>query len=169
MTGRISLKYDKQETFYQMSDRVDSLESRLQRLTPEQRREVGDFIDFLLRQAGTGTMAESLAPPLPSFSGVAPPPLTPEEPPGVSPAFGAGSPHPVGTIGSPFPVKGVAPVMAEIDPHDDLLTHEYMDYGQFDQTPHEPSPSETTVEKVRVKMGRKEVEEPSRHILDWID
>ncbi len=153
---------------------MDSLESRLERLTPGQRREVEDFVDFLLQQSGTSPGSKFPVPQAPPpLLDVAPPAFTVQEPP-VNPeaprihvydlTCGAGSP-------------AITPVYNESPPPtakittsgEDFLTHDYMDYGQFDQSPREPSPADEAVRNVRVKMSRKDKGERTSQLLDWID
>jgi hypothetical protein len=49
---------------------------------------------------------------------------------------------------------------------DDRITHDYMDYGQFDQ---QPSPATEAVAKVRKKIIARQAEEKPHHLLDWVD
>ena len=146
---------------------MESLESRLERLTPEQRKEVEDFVDFLLlkntiRQAP----ATALPPPImlntpPVFT--AEPAPSPQAPPArmrdlmirEEPSSSAVSADP-------------APAMQEIIVGNaDALTHDYMDYGRFDP---QPSPATEAVKKVKQKIiARQADEDKSRHIVDWVD
>ena len=48
----------------------------------------------------------------------------------------------------------------------DRITHDYMDYGQFEQ---HPSPATEAVKKVKRKIIAREEQEKPRHLLDWVD
>jgi hypothetical protein len=104
---------------------MESLERKLERLSPEQRREVEDFLDFLLQRKKT-------SPPPPLHPGSAPPVL--QEPAPV--------PEPINVFdlirrqGPPIPPQEdpVALLMQEIVADgDDSLTEDSMDYGQFEE------------------------------------
>ena len=58
---------------------MESLESKLERLTPVQRQEVEDFVDFLLSRSGMIRDIPRPLPVTPPLNG-APPPLTLIEP-----------------------------------------------------------------------------------------
>jgi hypothetical protein len=145
---------------------MESLESRLERLTPEQRREVEDFVDFILQKK---TLQEAPAVPYP-------PPVMLNTPP----VF-ASDPLPAPQIPS-VPLQDLmireesASVVASTDPgpiiheitvgNDDALTHEYMDYGRFDP---QPSPATEAVKKVKQKIIARQADEKPHHLLDWVD
>jgi len=152
---------------------MDSLENKLERLTPGQRGEVEDFVNFLLQQSGTSPAPMIPVPQVPRMMGVAPPPLTREEPYETSGtsrinihdvilASGAPEPTPVYDE-SPPPVTEI-PTSSE-----DFLTHDYMDYGQFDQSSQQPSPATEAVRNVKMKLSRKDTEDRTSQLLDWID
>ena len=145
---------------------MESLENRMERLTPEQRREVEDFVDFLLlknnfRQNPSAISAPSPvlmnAPPVLSAEPVSPPQAPPlrmqdlvihEEPhlPAVS----------------PDPVPSTIHEIADTDEDD------YMDYGKFEQAA-TPTPATEAVKNVKRKIIAREAEDKSRHLLDWVD
>jgi hypothetical protein len=147
---------------------MESLESRLEQLTPEQRKEVEDFVDFL-HLKNTIQQAPATAPP---------PPIMLNTPP-VFTAEPAPSPQaipvrmqdlmireePYSPASSLDPAS--SPVHEIIAGSDDALTHDYMDYGRFD--PQQPSPATEAVKKVKKKLIARDAEEKSRHILDWVD
>lgn len=148
---------------------MNSLESKLGQLSPNERKEVEDFVDFLLSRSG----------PLPvrNVSPAAPPVLTP--PPPVMTALEThqdqGIPavmvHDVLRTGdqqaNPDPVSGPESTAHEITVGcDDGITRDYMDYGQFERG---PSPADEAVKKVKQKMIRKSAEEKSHQLLEWID
>ncbi len=59
---------------------MESLESKLDRLSPEQRKEVEDFVDFLLSRSGNVPAPPAAGQTPVSFQNVAPPPLFVQEP-----------------------------------------------------------------------------------------
>ncbi|MCX6688838.1 MAG: hypothetical protein NTZ39_03970 [Methanoregula sp.] len=152
---------------------MDSLESKLDRLTPGQRREVDDFVDFLLQQSGSSpgsSVPVSRAPPL---QAIAPPPFTvddsfqqPETPPRSVPDLtretGASVPPSV-------PAVPPSPIQEIIVGSEDLLTRDYMDYGRFDPSAREPSPADEAVRNVKEKLSRKNKEDRTNQLLDWVD
>jgi hypothetical protein len=142
---------------------MESLESRLERLTAEQRREIEDFVDFLLLK---NTLRQTPAPP-------SPPPIMQNAPPVLTaePAAPSQIPRMQDLMIREEPSQSVvrtdtASPMHEITAGDDRITHDYMDYGRF-----EPQPSVATeaVKKVKQKIVSREAEDKSRHILDWVD
>jgi hypothetical protein len=169
---RSSLKYKAKETFYLEflpgEILMESLESRMERLTPEQHKEVEDFVDFLLLQNNIRQAPVTISPPPPVLRNT-PPILSAEPSPSLqqppvrmqdlvirdeshSSAIGADpAPSPVGenTAGG-----------------DDWITRDYMDYGKFDQ---QPSPATEAVKKVKQKNIARGAEEKSRQLLDWVD
>ena len=46
------------------------------------------------------------------------------------------------------------------------ITHDYMDYGQFDSP---PSPATEAVNKVKRKIIAREEQQKPHHLLDWVD
>jgi hypothetical protein len=148
---------------------MDSLESRLERLTPGQRREVEDFVDFLLQQSGTSPALKTPVPQAsPPLLEVAPPAFTVQESP-VNPEPFRMNVHDPIPASTPISEES-SPLIAEITTSDeDLLTHDYMDYGQFDQLSRQPSPADEAVRNVKVKMSRKGKEDRTHQLLDWID
>ena len=149
---------------------MESLENKLERLTPGQRREVEDFVDFLLQQSGTSPAPLIPVPQVPQMMGIAPPPLTREEPPATSGTSRIASHDVILASGSADPAcEESTPLAVEIDPNDDYITHDYMDYGQFDQSSRQPSPATEAVRNVKMKMSRKDKEDRTRQLLDWID
>lgn len=147
---------------------MESLESRMERLTPEQRKEVEDFVDFLLLKNNIRQ-----APPVP----VPPSQVLMNTPPVLSaePAY------------SPLtkPIMMQNPGIRDDDHHsitndeaasapvheiaggdEDWITHDYMDYGKFEQN---PSPATEAVKNVKRKIIARESKDTSRHLLDWVD
>lgn len=104
---------------------MESLERKLERLSPEQRREVEDFLDFLLQRQKT-------SPPPPLHPGSAPPvlqePAPFTEPINVFDLIRRQGPPP------PPQEDPVALLMQEIiAEEDDSPTENSMDYGQFEE------------------------------------
>ena len=142
---------------------MESLESKLDRLTPEQRKETEDFVDFLLTRQGQPALPDTPH-DLPPVLSAAPPPLTPIEPePG-------GERQDIGPADRAAPVAADEPAPAPF--HEiggggqDRIAHDYMDYGQFE---HQPSPATEAEKKVRRKITAREAQEKPRHLLDWVD
>jgi hypothetical protein len=153
---------------------VESLESKLERLTPEQRREVEDFVDFLIQRVGGISVTAQINPPPSSpVSRPVPPPFLAPEPvhPDLSPA--AGGPDTVVSAeprSQPSPAEDEISSIHEIAGGDsDNLTRDYMDYGQFEQSTQVPSPADTAVQRVKAKISSKADREKPGKLLDWID
>ena len=146
---------------------MESLESKLERLSPDQRKEVEDFVDFLVFRSGNFQGSTPTTPPSLPLQNVAPPPLSLVEPlhvqenspPGVYDAPAPGNPSSVRNGEGPTPVREIV-----VD-SDDRITREYMDYGQFEQR----SPAIVAVKKVKEKLQKREENEKPRVSLDWID
>lgn len=153
---------------------MESLESKLDRLSPGERREVEDFVDFLIQRAegirvtvqvapasrDIQQPAKSIAPPL-----ITADPIVPEEPAAYIP------PHEISA--SPEPVLPAAEpaqpsLIREIETDDGLL-----DYGRFEKAaspaPFPPSPADEAVKKVRRKLIQKSEQASKNQMLDWID
>jgi len=153
---------------------MDSLENMLERLSPEQRRSVEDYVDFLLHRSVKQSSGTPDMVPAGSPLDAAPPPLFPvqESPVTESPAIRIAHRAPETGLppASDEPDAGT-PVLTEIAPEkEDVLASGYMDYGKFEQ-PEErtPSPADEAVQRVRVKINGKKDKDPSRKLLDWID
>ncbi len=154
---------------------MESLESKLDRLPAEQRREVEDFVDFLIQRAEgihvTVQVASHDAPP--ATKSVAPPLITPDpvaaEEPAVSPSR-AGEPP-----AAALPVHEAEPSAAirEISTGDAKDTPDgFLDYGLFEKAapaPLPPSPADEAVKKVKMKLIKKSEQAPTNQLLDWID
>jgi hypothetical protein len=148
---------------------MESLESRLDRLSPDQRREVEEFIDFLLYRSGSlqGVSSPTTVNPpvlmsLPPVIPVMAPIIIQETPPVVvhgqyirqngSSSLGVSDEH-----SSP-----IQEITIEVE---DRISRDYMDYSQFEQQ----SPATEAVKKVKAKIIQKSEQDKSRHLLDWID
>ncbi|WP_292370427.1 hypothetical protein [Methanoregula sp. UBA64] len=157
---------------------MESLESKLDRLTPGERREVEDFVDFLIQRAegmrapapvvpafrDTSAPARSIAPPL-----ITADPVVPDEPvayPAPAPHEIPAAPELIQPAASPAPQP---PLVLEIETDDGLL-----DYGRFEKgaaaarAPLPPSPADAAIQKVKRKLIQKS-EPPKNQMLDWID
>ena len=148
---------------------MESLESKLDRMSTDQRREVEDFVDFLLYRSGSPQGVSSRTTALPPVAKPAPPaipvmaPMLMQETPQVvvheqnirqeeSSSLGMS-----GEQNSP-----IQEITVEVD---DQISRDYMDYGQFEQS----SPAIEAVKKVKAKLIQKSEQEKSSHLLDWID
>jgi hypothetical protein len=151
-----------------MAYHMESLESKLDRLSPEQRREVEDFVDFILQKSKTplpAPLAPQAAPPPLAAASV---PFFEQEP--------ASIPEPVKLHDlirrkeppAASPQEDVASLVQEISiSDDDSLSGNYMDYGQFEPAP--PSPATEAVKRVKEKIREKKEHDPATHLLEWID
>jgi hypothetical protein len=153
-----------------------SLESKLDRLTPAERREVEDFVDFLIQRAegihvtvqvashDVPSPAKSVAPPL-----IAPDPVPVEEP--ATPRPREDTPPaaimPVHETESPVVIQEIV-----VDDGSDS-SDGYFDYGKFEKAappaPLPPSPADEAVKKVKRKLIQKSEQASKTQLLDWID
>ena len=148
---------------------MDPLESKLDRLSPEQRREVEDFVDFLIQRAEGIRVTVQLPShdQLPAKS-VAPPLITPDPVPAEETAIPESREEVLTAAPKPVHEAGPSPAMHEIETDDGLL-----DYGKFDKAPApaaplSPSPADAAVQKVKRKLIQKS-EVSKNQLLDWID
>lgn len=147
---------------------MESLESKLDRLSPDQRREVEDFVDFLLYRSGSpqGTFSQPavnppVVKPAPPVIPVMAPMIISESPPVVV--------HEQNIRQDESSYEGVpeeysSPIREITVEVEDRISRDYLDYGQFEQQ----SPATEAVRKVRTKLIQKSEQEKSHH-LDWID
>jgi hypothetical protein len=148
---------------------MESLESKLDRLSPDQRREVEDFVDFLLYRSGSlqgvpGPTAVN-PPVLPSAPAAIPvmaPIIMQQTPPVVvhDQNIRQEEPSSLGVSEEHFPLQEIK---EEVEDH---ISRDYMDYGQFDQ---QQSPATEAVKKVKAKLIQKSGQDKPHHLLDWID
>jgi hypothetical protein len=147
---------------------MESLESKLDRLSAEQRKEVEEFVDFLFYRSGNtcefpGTTQGPMV-----FKKAAPPSLIAQEPvhaPDNLPIKGDDT-IPVEILSDPFQTEQGTPFNGISSAGDDRITGDYMDYGQYNPT---PSPATAAVKKVKEKLQKRAENEKSRVSLDWID
>jgi hypothetical protein len=165
------LKYHKCETSDYREVRVhsmESLESKLDRLSPEQRKEVEDFVEFLLSRSGL------VFPPLntpvnnPPVLNVTPPPLSLIEPVHAGEPGLVRLPDPArtGTRAASADDSASAPFQEINGGFPEVVSPEYMDYGQFEQ---HPSPAKEAVQNVKRKITAREEQDKPHHLLDWVD
>lgn len=139
---------------------MESLESKLDRLAPEQRKEVEDFVDFLIFRSGEPQAASRMIPQAPpSLETV---PLPPVPTPVSSPPRMQDPPQ----VSSSEPIPAPAPAEESRSTGDDWITRDYIDYGQFERA---PLPATEVVKKVKQKISKHEEQEKSHQLLDWID
>jgi hypothetical protein len=148
---------------------MESLESKLDRLSSKHRREVEDFVDFLLQRPGT-------PPAMPPNPAAVPPPLVAQplpfmvqEPtPAPEPVQLHDLMRPQELLNETLEDDPVVLLMQEIaSGGDDTTTNDYMDYGKFDQPP--PSPATETVRRVKEKISQRKEHDPAQELLEWID
>jgi hypothetical protein len=153
---------------------MDTLAGKLDRLSPEQRHEVEDFVDFLI-QRSEGISVTVQINPLQSTSApkAVPPPFIASE--SVHPDEHPAAETPDKVL-SGEPVSPSVSAESEDSPiHEiagrdgDNLTREYMDYGQFERPAPAPFPADAAVQRVKAKISRHAGEEKPGKLLDWID
>ncbi|MGB8892424.1 MAG: hypothetical protein WCC86_10205 [Methanoregula sp.] len=152
---------------------MDPLENKLDRLSPEQRREVEDFVDFLIQRAEGIRVTIQLA------SHDASQPLKSVAPPLISP-------DPISSDDASVPpMRDVNNSSAAFPPTHEVLVHEiagtdgentseeYFEYGKFEKSPSPalfpPSPADAAVQKVKKKLIQKSEQVSKDKFLDWID
>ena len=147
---------------------MESLESKLDRLSVDQRREVEDFVDFLLYRSGSLQGLPGPTAVNPSLLRSAPPvipvmtPIQQDTPPVVMPEQNIRQAESSLTGMSDASSPLIQEITVEVE---DRISRDYMDYGQFEQQ----SPATDAVKKVKAKLIQKSEQDKSRHLLDWID
>jgi hypothetical protein len=149
---------------------MESLESKLDRLSPDQRREVEAFVDFLLYRSGSpqgvcspGTINPPVVKATPPAIPVMAPMIIQETPPVVVHEQNALQEESSSLGESEVQYSPIQEITVEVD---DRVSRDYMDYGQFEQL---PSPATEAVKKVKAKLIQKSEQDKARHLLDWID
>jgi hypothetical protein len=142
---------------------MEPLESKLDRLSPEQLREIEDFVDFLLQRQSTLPAVPSVQEGAPSLPAAATPPLAMQEP-----SFQSPSPriHDLICTQEPSPAppqEDPATMLIQEIAGDDPLTGEYMDYGRF-----EKETTTVTAKKIQARPKPRE-QDNSAGLLEWID
>ena len=156
---------------------MESLESKLERLPPEQRKEIEDFTDFLLHRAEPAPARQPVPVQAPPFLQEAiPSPLSVPGAPELtaSPANESAPRRVVVRSSAPAVVveEEPEPVVQEITVEcEDLATRDYLDYGRFEkQSPAlPPSPAAAAVKRVKEKIAGRVDNDKSKQLLDWID
>ena len=143
---------------------MDLLLNKLERLTPEQRREVEDFVDFLIFRSDSRPDPARPVFPVPPVMMVAPPPLELAPVPPAQPSLSF--PFPDASASSPAQPEPAPELVHEIAGADDYLTRDYMDLGQYEQP---PSPATDAVKKVKRRLIQHDEQDKSHHVLEWID
>lgn len=149
---------------------MESLESKLDRLSPDQRREVEAFVDFLLYRLGSpqgvpnpsSTNPVAMNSPPPSIP-VMSPMILQEAPVVVAHEQDLRQPD---SLSSRVPDEYSSPIQEITVEVEDRITRDYMDYGKYDQ---QSSPATEAVKKVKAKLMQKSEQDKSHHLLDWID
>jgi len=151
---------------------MESLESKLERLSPVQRKEVEDFVDYLIFRSGDPQPVPRMIPQAPPILSSASPALeTVPLPTTLAPVASPPQMQDL-LLQDPIPSstpafrRDPAPVQEARSGGDDWIARDYIDYGQFEQA---PSPATEAVKKVKQKISRREEQEKSPHLLDWID
>ena len=141
---------------------MESLESRMERLTPEQWMEVEDFVDFLLLKNNFRQNPPAVSPPSPVLINT--PPVMSAEPAPPEPALQVSVPliHEEGCLDNDRPVPEPSPVQEIADVGEDG----YMDYGRFEQA---AAPAREPEKSVKRKVIAREIREKSAHLLEWVD
>ena len=147
---------------------MESLESKLDRLSPEHRREIEDFVDFLLYRSGSPqgvyrqtTTLPPVAKPAPTVIPVMAPMIMQETPEVLVPEQNIRQE----SSSMEMSEEVYSPIQEITVEADDQISRNYMDYGQFEQQ----SPAIEAVKKVKAKIIQKSEQEKSSHLLDWID
>jgi hypothetical protein len=167
--GSLTINTNRKRYFHQKNSLVcpmESLESKLDRLSPEQRKEVEDFVEFLIFRSGIFQELPAASPVQPRIQDVAPP-LIIQEPVHIlenSPVKGCDT-IPVENPSDSALAERPTPFHEISAKGDDRISRDYMDYGQFDRS---PSPATTAVQKVKEKLQKREEDEKPRVSLDWI-
>jgi len=151
---------------------MESLESKIDRLSPEQRKEIEDFVDFLLSRSEPVSGPQVVIHPQAPARNVAPPPLTMIEPVHIMESQQFRSQNPVHQTDLDQIAEEPAPLptVQEINGGPgDILSHDYMDYGQFERPQPQPSPATKAVRNVKTRLAKSDDLDRSKHLLDWID
>lgn len=141
---------------------MEPLESRMRRLTPEQRMEVEDFVDFLLLKNNFRQDPPAVSFPSPVLMNT-PPVLSAEPAPAVS-ALQMSAPliHEEGCPTGDGPVPESSPIQEIVDVGEDG----YMDYGRFEQAAASEKEPEKSAKRTVIA---RETREKSGHLLEWVD
>ena len=167
-----SLKYHKRETSDYRKVRVhsmESLESRLDRLSPEQRKEVEDFVEFLLSRSGQVFSPLNTPVNNPPVLNVTPPPFSLIEP---VPSWMSPNRPDYRTL--PVPEPGQVQRTSQYPPRSMRSTEVSRKLsplitwimGSLNNILHSATEA---VKKVKRKIIAREEQEKPRHLFDWVD
>ncbi|NLD57571.1 MAG: hypothetical protein GX651_05485 [Methanomicrobiales archaeon] len=137
---------------------MESLESRIARLTLAQQQEISDFVDFLLQKNSLHIKETSGAQPGVRVS--VPPVMETDTHPEVS--------RDIMSPESGFSSSRIfsAPVRGDRGEQDDGLTRGYLNYADFES---EPSGSAERQGDARRPTIARDPKKDSSHLLDWVD
>jgi hypothetical protein len=147
---------------------MESLESKLDRLTADQRKEIEDFVDFLLHRSGNLSAPATVQNTV-SRQNIAPPPLILEESVHImeNPSMEGHDSYQAEHASLSVKIEEQAlPLQEIIVGGEDRISRDYMDYGSFEK---KPSPATIAVKNVKEKLQKREEQEKPRVPLDWID
>lgn len=143
---------------------MESLESRIARLPPEQQREVEDFVDFLLLRNNI----RQVAPPVSPSPVINTPPVMALDLSTSGPALVV--PGVAARKEPPSPILNADPAPAAFQEitagGEDWITRDYMDYSKFEE---QTSPATDAVRNVKRKLIAREEKDARHHLLDWVD
>jgi hypothetical protein len=148
---------------------MESLESKLDRLTPDQRKEIEDFVDFLLYRSGNLPITPGTAQSPVSRQTVAPLPLILQEPVHIMENTSLERHDSFPVENSSLPLNNeerATPIQEIIVGGEDRISRDYMDYGSFEKN---PSPATIAVKNVKERLQKREEKEKPGVSLDWID
>lgn len=141
---------------------MEPLESRMARLTPEQRMEVEDFVDFLLLKNNFRQDPPAVSFPSPVLMNT-PPVLSAEPAPVLASQQVSALVIPEeGTLPDHSPSTESSLIQEIADGAEDG----YMDYGRFEQA---AAPAREPEKSVKRKVIARETREKSAHLLEWVD
>lgn len=141
---------------------MEPLESRMARLTPEQRMEVEDFVDFLLLK--NNFRQDPMAVSIPSPVLMNTPPVLSAEPAPALPSQQLSAlviPEEV-SLPDHGPVPESSPIQEIVDVGEDG----YMDYGRFEQA---AAPEREPEKSAKRMVIARKTREKSGHLLEWVD
>ena len=148
---------------------MESLERKLDRLSPDQRREVEDFVDFLLYRSvspqgvfSPATVNQQVLNTAPCAIPVMAPMIIQETPQVVAQEQNIREEESTSLEMLEEHYSPIREITVEVE---DRISRDYMDYGQFEQQ----SPAIEAVKKVKAKLIQKGGQNKSSHLLDWID
>jgi hypothetical protein len=143
---------------------MDLLLNKLERLTPAQRKEVEDYVDFLIFRSDSRPDPVRPIAPVPPVLMATPPPLELAPVPTAQPSLSF--PFPDASASAPVPPEPAPELVHEIAGADDYLTRDYMDLGQYEPP---PSPATDAVKKAKRRLIQHEEQDKSHHVLEWMD